>query len=148
MIMKTLTAALPLLVILIFCISCTQKPTGVSVYEQKGQPYGDPYASAEEYNNVYPASGGRNGASYGSDDFYSKPIGDPYTPPSGGDFAIKPPPPQRSNGFAAAGSIHTVSKGDTLYSISRNYGTTVSALRQANGISGSLIRIGERISIP
>ena len=63
--------------------------------------------------------------------------------PSATSYSPQPtytPPPSKS--------VHTVSKGDTLYSISRNYGTTVAALRQANGINGSLIRIGERIMIP
>ena len=114
-----------------------------SVYTGKeGQPYGDPYASAEEYNNVYASQSG------GGDDFYSQPIGDPYVPPGSGDIAIQPPSPQPQKTYASKQSVHTVKKGDTLYSISRNYGTTVAALRQVNGISGSLIRIGERISIP
>ena len=127
----------------IFSISCTQKKTGPLVYTGKeGQPYGDPYASAEEYNNVYASQSG------GGDDFYSQPIGDPYVPPGSGDIAIQPPSPQPKKTYASKQSVHTVKKGDTLYSISRNYGTTVTALRQVNGISGSLIRIGERISIP
>ncbi len=68
--------------------------------------------------------------------------------PGSGDIAIQPPSPQPQKTYASKQSVHTVKKGDTLYSISRNYGTTVAALRQVNGISGSLIRIGERISIP
>jgi LysM repeat protein len=43
---------------------------------------------------------------------------------------------------------YTVSKGDTLTKIGRKYGVTVSALRSANGISGDLIRIGQRLKIP
>ena len=89
-----------------------------------------------------------------SNDFYNQPVGDPYVPPTGGDFGIEPPSPATSYSSQPtytpppSKSVHTVSKGDTLYSISRNYGTTVAALRQANGINGSLIRIGERIMIP
>ena len=137
---KTLTS---ITFISLFSISCTQKKTGPLVYKGKGgQPYGDPYASAEEYNNVYdPQSGG-------GDDFYSQPVGDPYVPPTNNDFSIQPPPPQPKKTYASSQSVHTVKKGDTLYSISRNYGTTVATLRQVNGISGSLIRIGETISIP
>ncbi|HAA86885.1 MAG: hypothetical protein CMO73_10730 [Verrucomicrobiales bacterium] len=141
--MKKIKILTSITLISLLGISCTQKKTGPLVYKGKGaQPYGDPYASAGEYNNVYdPQSGG-------GDDFYSEPVGDPYVPPGSGDFSIQPPPPQPKKTYASSQSVHTVKKGDTLYSISRNYGTTVAALRQVNGISGSLIRIGERISIP
>lgn len=141
--MKKIKILTSITLISLFGISCTHKKTGPLVYKGKGgQPYGDPYASAEEYNNVYaPQSGG-------GDDFYSQPVGDPYVPPGSDDFAIQPPPPQPKKNYASKQSVHTVKRGDTLYSISRNYGTTVAALRQVNGISGSLIRIGERISIP
>jgi membrane-bound lytic murein transglycosylase D len=44
--------------------------------------------------------------------------------------------------------IHTVRSGDNLYSIARRYGSTVSAIRQANGLRGSLIRPGQRLLVP
>jgi LysM repeat protein len=141
--MKKIKILTSIALISVLSISCTQKKTGPLVYKGKeGQPYGDPYASAEEYNNVYTSQSG------GGDDFYSQPVGDPYVPPGSGDIAIQPPSPQPNKTYASKQSVHTVKKGDTLYSISRNYGTTVATLRQVNGISGSLIRIGERISIP
>ncbi len=43
---------------------------------------------------------------------------------------------------------YTVKKGDSLYGISRKYGTSVGALQRANGISGSLIRPGQVLKIP
>jgi nucleoid-associated protein YgaU len=43
---------------------------------------------------------------------------------------------------------YTVRKGDNLTKIARKYGTSVSALRRANGISGDLIRIGQVLTIP
>lgn len=43
---------------------------------------------------------------------------------------------------------HTVRKGDTLYGLSKRYGTTVSKIQKANGVSGSVIRIGQRLKIP
>lgn len=43
---------------------------------------------------------------------------------------------------------HLVKKGDTLYSLSRKYGTTVSAIQKANGISGTSIHIGRTYIIP
>ncbi|SHJ45525.1 LysM domain-containing protein [Rubritalea squalenifaciens DSM 18772] len=44
--------------------------------------------------------------------------------------------------------VHSVRKGDTLYALSRKYGTSVKAIQRANGISGSNIRIGQRLTIP
>ncbi len=43
---------------------------------------------------------------------------------------------------------HLVKKGDTLYGLSKRYGTTVGKIQKANGISGSMIRIGQRLKIP
>lgn len=43
---------------------------------------------------------------------------------------------------------HTVQKGETLYRLSRRYGTTVSAIQKANGLSGTNIRIGQSLKIP
>ncbi len=51
----------------------------------------------------------------------------------------KPKPP--------ATVYHSVRKGDTLYGLAKRYGTTVSKIQRANGISGSTIRIGQRLKI-
>jgi membrane-bound lytic murein transglycosylase D len=44
--------------------------------------------------------------------------------------------------------IHTVRSGDSLYSIARKYGSSVSAIRQANSLRGSLIRPGQNLIVP
>ena len=44
--------------------------------------------------------------------------------------------------------IHIVRQGDNLYVIARKYGSSVSAIRQANGLSGSLIRPGQSLVVP
>ncbi|MDE7111918.1 MAG: LysM peptidoglycan-binding domain-containing protein [Muribaculaceae bacterium] len=44
--------------------------------------------------------------------------------------------------------IHKVVKGDTLYSLSKRYGVSVDAIRQANGLKDSSLRIGQRLKIP
>ncbi|WP_234988022.1 LysM peptidoglycan-binding domain-containing protein [Demequina sp. NBRC 110056] len=55
--------------------------------------------------------------------------------------------PARTSSASAA--THTVAPGDTVSSLARAYGTTVSAIVSANGLSNpSLIRIGEKLSIP
>jgi LysM repeat protein len=47
-----------------------------------------------------------------------------------------------------AGARHTVKPGDSLSSIAASHGTTVAALKKANGISGTLIRDGKTLVIP
>ncbi len=51
---------------------------------------------------------------------------------------------------ASGGScVHIVQCGDTLFSIARRFGTTVSAIAQANGICNpNLIFVGQRLIIP
>jgi membrane-bound lytic murein transglycosylase D len=44
--------------------------------------------------------------------------------------------------------IHTVRGGDSLYAIARKYGSSVSAIRQANSLRGSLIRPGQTLIVP
>lgn len=49
---------------------------------------------------------------------------------------------------ADAAQTHTVSPGESLWLIAQMYGTTVSALRDTNGLRGDLIRPGQRLTIP
>jgi hypothetical protein len=49
---------------------------------------------------------------------------------------------------AGASPQHTVTRGETLTSIARRYGTTVSALTAANRLTGSVIRVGQRLTVP
>jgi len=44
--------------------------------------------------------------------------------------------------------VHRVRRGDTLYDIARYYGTTVGAIKRANGLRGSLLRVGQRLVLP
>jgi nucleoid-associated protein YgaU len=43
---------------------------------------------------------------------------------------------------------HTVKRGDTLSAIAKRYKTSVSKIQRANGISGSVIRVGQTLKIP
>jgi len=48
-----------------------------------------------------------------------------------------------------ANPVHVVSRGDTLYSVARRYGTTVNAIVQANGLPNSnRIYVGQRLVVP
>jgi LysM repeat protein len=55
--------------------------------------------------------------------------------------------PQTTTTTSSA-KTHTVSKGDTLYNISKRYGATVSSIQAENGLSGTTLSIGQRIRIP
>ncbi len=43
---------------------------------------------------------------------------------------------------------HTVKKGDSLSSIAKKYGSSVSAIQKANGLSGTMIRDGKTLVVP
>ena len=45
-------------------------------------------------------------------------------------------------------TIHTVQRGDTLFSIANRYGTTVAAIREANNLTSDLLSIGQQLRIP
>jgi LysM repeat protein len=89
--------------------------------------------------------------------------------PITGEVAAPPPPPppvspsvaSRSGGSSTGSTAsrprptsgrpaisYTVRSGDTLSGIASRHGTTVAALRSANGIRGDMIRIGQRLKVP
>ncbi len=43
---------------------------------------------------------------------------------------------------------YTVRAGDTLWELSRRYGTTVEAIKQANGLTSNILQIGQVLRIP
>ena len=43
---------------------------------------------------------------------------------------------------------YTVRAGDTLWELSRRYGTTVETIRQANGLTSNVLQIGQVLRIP
>jgi LysM repeat protein len=58
----------------------------------------------------------------------------------------------RVRGFIATNeldlvSVWTVSKGDTLYSIAKEKGITVDTIKSLNGLTGNLIRVGQKLQL-
>lgn len=70
------------------------------------------------------------------------PISTPSTPP-----VSKPPvyaPPSQP---APTAQYYYVESGDTLYSLSRKFGTSVDQIKQLNGMSSNTLSIGQRLRI-
>ena len=57
--------------------------------------------------------------------------------------------PREDKDYSASNSIYQVRSGDTMWDIARAFGTTVSALREANAIGrGARIYVGQKMKIP
>jgi len=57
--------------------------------------------------------------------------------------------PRSDKDYKASNAIYEVRSGDTMWDIARAFGTTVSALREANAIGrGSRIYVGQKVRIP
>ncbi|MGE5552127.1 MAG: LysM peptidoglycan-binding domain-containing protein [Bacteroidota bacterium] len=54
----------------------------------------------------------------------------------------------RDHTDGGSGGAHVVQRGESLFLIASRYGTTVDALRAANGLSGDYIEAGQRLVIP
>ncbi|MCB1224429.1 MAG: LysM peptidoglycan-binding domain-containing protein [Verrucomicrobiales bacterium] len=146
-----LAAALPLM-----AVSCQNNPFA----QKPADPYAQPYGADGGYNPYGTDSGYGQAPAYNQGSYaqqpapsysqpsYSQPS---YTPPPSDPYAYDPPPPSPEPSYSppsSGGSTHTVVRGDTLYSLARRYGTTVSKIKSANGLSSDLIVIGQRLRIP
>ncbi len=56
--------------------------------------------------------------------------------------------PQATTASAANPSSITVQAGDTLWSLAQRYGTTVTALRKANGLTSDMLNVGATLVLP
>jgi LysM repeat protein len=62
--------------------------------------------------------------------------------------SIDPVPAANEAGVTnGAGVVHRVRPGETLISIARRYGTTVAAIREANNLRDTTIRVGQSLLI-
>ncbi len=128
-----------------------ENPYGENGYPSPyGSPPPGPYPQSADYVDVSPVSEdiyagaeaipagpvvGYQPPSYGSEPT--------YTPPA-------PPAPPKPQVIASAtqDASYQVVRGDTLYSISRRYGTTVNNLKQVNALTSDTIRPGDVLAIP
>jgi len=79
-------------------------------------------------------------------------VDEPTEEPTEEATATATPTPTSSPASGEQGDgyvVHVVQRGETLYSIARKYGTTYSAIVQANSIRNpSVIYVGQRIKVP
>ncbi|GIK36275.1 MAG: hypothetical protein BroJett011_01080 [Chloroflexota bacterium] len=70
--------------------------------------------------------------------------------PEEGPIAANPPFSDTNPVIPAAspGGTYTVQAGDTLFSISQRYGTSIEAIAAANGLTSDLVQIGQALTIP
>jgi len=54
---------------------------------------------------------------------------------------------QHSGGSGRTAIFHNVKQGETLLSIAKRYGTTVAAIKRANGLKSSSVKPGQRLQI-
>jgi LysM repeat protein len=150
----------------------------VSCKSTKDSGYEDPYVSnfgTDGGYNPYPSGGGyeQPSTAYTPASAPTTPTTPTYeTPPATDDYAFNAPakpaptttvkPKTSSNSSSSAakksttakkkasssGRSHTVTRGETLYGLARKYGTSVTKIKSANGLSGDMIRIGQKLKIP
>lgn len=131
----------------------SNNPYGAPAAAPNASPYGgaNPYA-APQANGETGAYSANASADYlpnvNSNPAPYQPIpgaaASPSVAPSAGNYI-----PEPSVGAAAGATInHTVVSGDSLWGLSRKYNTSVQAIQQANGMSDTVIRVGQTIQIP
>jgi len=153
--MKSFVLLLPL-GLAILSVSCKSNPKVASTNPYQNNPYYSSSSSTTNYSST------PSNASYPS---YTE---NTYTPPTSGSSVpsvpsvptYNQPAPTYSGPAAGSGSSapvsysgsgsksHTVASGENLYRISQKHGTTVAAIKSANGLSGDGIQAGQKLVIP
>lgn len=67
----------------------------------------------------------------------------PAAPKAGAQVAAKP-----GASSSAAGVVHQVKPGDTLFALARTYGTSIEKIRRANGLRDDSLAVGQALTIP
>lgn len=139
--------------------SCADKSTDDGY--DTSNPYGVPQSGADQgtagapYQPVTPPSSQTydTPAAYEENTSPSAPVPDTAIVDPGTSKPLKPSttrpatqlPPAK---LPATGADHVVVKGDTLGGIARKYGTTVAAIKQANGMTNDTVVLGKKLKIP
>jgi nucleoid-associated protein YgaU len=124
--------------------SCANQQGGAENYDTPTTPY-DAYGDYSQADSGY-----ADATPYQAFD----PVYD--TPPAYEETRVRPPfddaprPATRPAQPAPAGpaSVHTVVLGDTLWGLSRQYGVSIDAIKQANAMTNDTVVLGQRLQIP
>ncbi len=126
--------------------------SGQSAYGGTADPYGaaaaaNPYGAPGQGGSDVGTYTPQTPAPYQPLPSAGGPSADPYSPnipsaPSGGYPTIPGPAP------SGPVTTHVVVKGDSLWGLSRKYGTTADAIRQANGMTNDTVVLGTTLQIP
>lgn len=87
-----------------------------------------PSAKPKKVESSKTASGGRGGGNVSDKAMAAAP---------------EPPPPAK----VAAGTVHVVKPGETLFSISRRYGIEVDKLKKMNNLPDDIVEIGQKLQV-
>lgn len=114
-----------------------------------------PTSSSSPYSPVYSSDGAGSGStassrpkSSSSSSSSSRPKSTASKPKPKQTVAKAKPKPKPKAKPQPSAITYTVKKGDTLYGLASRYGTSVSAIKKASGISSDLLRDGKTLKIP
>ncbi len=128
---------------LLILAGCKSNPGTTAPASPSGNAYGNHpgytgRSSESDYVEVAPVPPSSGGSSYQAPSYSSS---EPAYAPSSSSG-------RSGASSSASGSTHSVQRGDTLYSLSRRYGTSVAAIKSANNLTSDVIRIGQVLRIP
>ena len=111
-----------------------------------------PAATSNPYAPVYASGESGSGSTASSSKPKPKPASSTSSskPKSSTASKSKPKPkPAAAKPKPKSSTVsYTVKKGDTLYGLANRYGTSVSAIKKANGLSSDMLRDGRSLKIP
>jgi len=156
--MKAIIYLLPL-VFALPAVSCKNKSASAK-NPYASNPYYGPSASTGNTTRPYATTGAASYPTY-SDSTYTPPSTTVPSVPSVPTYSAPVPstpsapvysaPANSAPAYAggsAASRTHTVASGDNLYRISQRYGTSVNAIKSANGLNSDTIHPGQVLQIP
>lgn len=114
-------------------------------YDTPANPYGPAaagYADATPYQTFDPVNPAYDAPAAYDDSTVVRPPFDTGPAPSAPGYT---PTPAAASGPA---TVHTVVSGDTLWGLSRQYGVSIDAIKQANNMTRDVVVLGQRLQIP
>jgi LysM repeat protein/uncharacterized FlgJ-related protein len=103
-----------------------------------------PDANRDTSRTTVPATPSTTGVPYPQD---PQPTGVQPDPTPGNPGSIQPPTTPVQPPVNPGEQYHMVVKGDTLYALSKKYGTTPERIRLLNGLPDNTIKIGQRLRV-